>query len=106
MRAPSRGHAPGSKLLLDLEHAELAVEEDHVDRESHEPGVDRPSRPNQKPLSTREGLASEQPAHARERAVRDLTELANNLTFGTDENNLVHAEQYRRGSPKSDLPIG
>jgi hypothetical protein len=57
-------------------------------------------------LSTRERLAPEQSAHAREGTVRDLAELADDLTFRSDENNLVHAAQYRGGFPEPDLPIG
>ena len=50
-RTPARRHPPGRELGCDLEDPVSPVEEDGVDREPHEGGVDGRRRPEQHPLT-------------------------------------------------------
>ena len=54
----------GPTLVLDLDHDLVGVEEDRVDREAHERGVDAPAGPEHHPLALPQVLAPEQPSHA------------------------------------------
>jgi len=70
-----RGRPPRTEVRRDCQHAQVAIEEDHVDREAHEGGVNRRSGPEEDPLAGRERAAAEQAANARERRVRQDTAL-------------------------------
>src|SRR5215204_2966640 len=56
-------HPPGSHLVADLEHDEVAVQEHDVDGEAHEPGVHCRGRPQQKAFAGRKPRAPEEAAH-------------------------------------------
>src|SRR5205085_12356500 len=62
--------------LGDTEHATVAVEEDDVDRETHEERVHRPGGTKQHALVRAEAALPEQPTHSRERRVGDHAMLA------------------------------
>src|SRR3954451_12133260 len=69
-------HPPRAQLAPDGQHAEIPVEEQCVDREPHEPGVDGRRRAEQQPLAGRELRSAEQSPQARERAIGDRAALA------------------------------
>ena len=103
----------GSKSLRDLEDRQLLVQEDNVDREAHEAGVDRPGRPDQHALTAAQLTAAEQPKAAAEDAVGEVAAFADDLAFRADEDERVQsfppfisAGQYRLGSRKRRLPTG
>src|SRR3954447_4069840 len=75
------GHPPRAQLAPDGQHAEIPVEEQRVDREPHEPGVDGRRRAEQQALARRELRPAEQPAQARERAIGDDAALAEHATL-------------------------
>src|SRR4051812_42266809 len=70
------GHPPRAQLAPDVQHAEIPVEEQRIDREPHEPGVDGRRRAEQQALPGRELRSAEQPPQARERAIGDRAALA------------------------------
>ena len=61
-----RGEASGLEVRRNPEHAELGVEEHDVDREAHEPRVDRRGRTEQQPLTGTEAPPPEESLHAAE----------------------------------------
>jgi hypothetical protein len=67
MGSEPRGRTPWPHARRDREHAQLAVEEDCVDREAHERRVDRPGRLQQQAAAGVEARPSEQAAQALER---------------------------------------
>ena len=69
--AAAGDRAPRPDLVLDLDHDLVGVQEDGVDREAHERGVDAPARPEDHALTLPEVLAAEEAAHAPVRAVGD-----------------------------------
>src|SRR5262245_11276949 len=70
-RAAARDGPPGSDLVLDPDHDLVGVEEDGVDREAHERGVDAPAGAENHTLALSQVLAPEQTAHASVRPVGD-----------------------------------
>src|SRR6266496_2485216 len=68
-------HTAFMRFTIDAVFLDAAdrVEEDGVDREPHERGVDRASRPEQQPLTRGEAAASEQATQASERCLREET---------------------------------
>src|SRR3954447_21442866 len=70
-RAAAAGQPPGPQSLDDLAHGELAVDEDHVDREAHEEHVHRVGGTEQEPLPRLELAAAEEAAHPGRRGVGD-----------------------------------
>lgn len=90
MGVPAGSCPPGPQPTRDLEHRQLFVEEDDVDRKAHERRVHRPRRPDQHALTPRQVRAPEQAAPTAEEAVGDLAQLADNLTMRANENDRVH----------------
>ena len=68
---PSRGHPPRLQAARDVDHDEVAVAEDRVDREPHEHHVDRAGRTEEHPFAGLEAANAEQPSHAHERTCRE-----------------------------------
>ena len=68
-RTAARHRAPRPDLVLDLDDDLIRVEEDGVDREAHERGVDAPAGAEDHALALPEVLAAEQAAHAAVRTV-------------------------------------
>src|SRR4051794_28581288 len=64
-------HAPWAHVIAHREHPELLVEEDHVDREAHEPGVDGGGRAEQQALAGRQLAPPQKAPQAPERTVGD-----------------------------------
>src|SRR5205814_1451414 len=67
-----------------VDHLELAVEEDRVDRELHEARVERRAADEQKPFVPAEALAAEEAAQPETEGVRDDAALADDTVFGFD----------------------
>ena len=76
-RPPRRHRGP------HLEHGQVPVEEDDVDREAHEERVYRRGRPEEDALLRRERRAAEETAHPPERPVGDDAALADDRPVGT-----------------------
>ena len=72
VRLPSRGHAPRAQSLDDVDDAHASIQEERIDREAHESGVNPGRRRDEHSLTGRQPLAAEQPAHAQQRAVCQL----------------------------------
>src|SRR5215218_4878200 len=64
--APGSG-APGAKIVRDPEYTQSSVQEDRIDREAHEKGVDGRGRAKEQSLARPQLIASEQSPHARDR---------------------------------------
>src|SRR6185295_703793 len=67
----ARNGPPGSDFVLDADHDLVGVQEDGVDRESHERRMDAPTGAKDHALALSQVLAPEQPAHATVRTVGD-----------------------------------
>jgi len=78
-RTPARRHPPGRELGCDLEDPVSPVEEDGVDREPHEGGVDGRRRPEQHPLTRGKAAPAKEAAQAGERRLREETVLADDV---------------------------
>jgi hypothetical protein len=76
LRVPSARGPPRAEPRYDLDDLQIAVEEDGVDRKTHERGVDGRCGTKQDTFTARQLAASEQAPHARERRVRQDTALA------------------------------
>jgi len=73
---PGRRRAPWPDVRGDADDAAFAVEEDGVDRKTHEGCVNRTGGLQQQALTLREAAATEQAAHARVRIARKCASLA------------------------------
>ena len=74
--APGATHPRRFQLLAQTHDPQAAVEEHDVEREPHEPGVDRRHALQQQSLAAGQRASSEQPPHPREHAVGDHDALA------------------------------
>jgi hypothetical protein len=73
----------------------LAVEEDHVDGEPHERGVNRRRRPEQHPLSRGEAAPAEQAAQAGERRLRQETAFAHDVAVAVRQRDLRQSSGHQ-----------
>src|SRR5919108_2075608 len=70
------GHAPRLQVGYHTDDRELAIEEDCVDREAHEPGMDGADWAEEKSFARRDFPAPEKPLEPRERVLGDTAALA------------------------------
>ena len=82
--------SPRAEVALDLQHAQLAIQKDGVDREPHEPRVDGPGAADHETVAFRQRLPAEQPARALPKTVRQVAALADDLAVASEENKLMH----------------
>src|SRR5262249_6048347 len=86
LTCPAAGRrSEGTDGRVDPEDDEVVVEEDNIDREAHERGVDRPCRPQRDAFAGWQRAPSEQAAHAPEGLVGDRDLLADDAAVLTTE---------------------
>src|SRR5439155_3047531 len=91
LRAAARSRAPGLDAVCDAEHDEAPVEENGVDREAHEPGVDRRGRPKQQALPRPQPVTAKQAPQAGQRSVCEGQPFADDASVGPPEGELLSA---------------
>ena len=101
-RASAPPESPGADVRRHSDDAKVTVEEHHVDREAHEPRVDRRARIDQQPFVARELPAAEEAAKAREEAVCDHAPLADDPAVRAEQ----PACRSHVGSIQSTPPVG
>jgi hypothetical protein len=90
VRTAPGGGAPGAKLVRDPEHPQPSVEEDGVDREAHETGVDRRRRAKEQSLARPQLAASEQSPQTGNGRVGDDALVDHDLAVLPSEGDLFH----------------
>ena len=90
-RAAARHRPPRPDLVLDPDDDLVGVEEDGVDREAHERGVDAPAGPQHHALALPQVLPAEESAHAPVRPVGHDDALADDPAVLPAERQRCHA---------------
>ena len=91
-RTATRHRPPRADLVLDANDDLIGVEEDRVDREAHERGVDAPTGAQHHALALAQVLPAEKPAHPPVRAVGDDDAFADDPAILPAERQRCHVD--------------
>ena len=93
LRAAAAGRLPGAKVVFDVDHDQIAVEEDGVDREPHEEHVNRAGGAEQDSLTGWKAAPAEQPPHSLRRARRHEQMLADDAPVLAGQNGELRSQR-------------